>query len=396
MIRSAARLGLQLTARVVPKLRVHVAPTEVLTLRSLQQRGCLDSFDVVYNAREHQAHRPVSFESSLHPIFEEHLSWRQEEAIVATIPNGRVWGRRGCVLTSDNALVEDVSREFGAYKGLRGKDHSVCRRPWLPKLSFINETVAVIATPGSANYHHWTYDTLPRLHLMQKAGVDLSSCRIIVDYTGSSFQEESLSALGINPSNLICPPGQWNFHVRAKQLIVTTLPSELGTVSDRVYPFLRDTFLPQSGCPDVRSRRLYVSRQKAGSRKIRNQRQVEEFLWQMGFEEVFAEDLTVGEAARKFSEAEAVVSVHGSGLSNLSFANRGVKVVDLVPPRHLDSYYWLMTDHVGGKYAYLFGEGDRASGNVDLVREKVDEDIQVDVDKLRDVLAALDIRRERR
>ena len=186
------------------------------------------------------------------------------------------------------------------------------------------------------------------------------------------------------------PSGQWSFFCQASNLISTTLPSELGTVSKWVTRFLRELFL-EKATTAKKLRRLYISRQKAPSRRLANQVEVESFLFKQGFEEIFTENQTIAESAAMFRHAEVVVSVHGSGLSNLVFASAGVKVVDLLPPFHLDSYYWIMTDQVGGQYAYLFGEGERQLGNKDLVRDKVDDDIHVDVPKLARIFELLGI-----
>ena len=127
------------------------------------------------------------------------------------------------------------------------------------------------------------------------------------------------------------------------------------------------------------------------SRRLKNQGEVESLLYRYGFEEVFAEDQTVFETAKMFSEAEAIISVHGSGLSNLSFASPGVKVVDLLPPAHLDPYYWIITEQIGGTYSYIFGDGDRPPEHLDLVQDKVDPNIHIDVNRLTKMFDSIDI-----
>jgi len=392
ILRRAIQFGVRCSAIFIPMLRDRVTPVGLISLKQLDDQGQLESVKTIYVCKTHQPHRPICLELDLHPIFEEHLTWQQPAAKVAKMKDGRVWGRRGCVLTSHNELVGDLSREFGAYKGICGSDHPVFQQLWLPKRTRKDETIAVIATPGSNNFHHWLYDTLPRLHLLQEASIDIRDILIIADFSNTSFQRESLRLLGIKESKIITPGDQWSFHCQATNLIVTTLPSELGTVSRWVLRFLREIFMDEE-TTKTKSRRLYVSRQRAPSRRLANQIEVESFLFKYGFEELFAEEQTITETAAMFSQAEVVVSVHGSGLSNLVFASAGVKVVDLLPPSHLDTYYWLMTDQVGGQYAYIFGKGERPPGNKDLVRDKIDDDINIDVPKLAKIFELLGIRR---
>ncbi len=120
----------------------------------------------LYQGREAVEAVPDFCEGSYHPVFADHAAWRQERAFVAAVPLGRVWGRRGAVVTADGFLLGDVSREFGAYKGISDERHSVFSQIILPSPVHIAGQIGVAAVPGSRNYHHWLFDCLPRLHLL--------------------------------------------------------------------------------------------------------------------------------------------------------------------------------------------------------------------------------------
>ncbi|MEP6601994.1 MAG: glycosyltransferase family 61 protein, partial [Nitrospirota bacterium] len=251
--------------------------------------------------------------------------------------------------------------------------------------------VGVVACPGARNYHHWLFDTIPRFHLLRRSGWLEQLDAIIVDHETLPFQAEALTALGIETDKLIVPAEQWRSHLEADTLIVPSLPSDLCTVSDWVVDFLRKTFLVDPVPPRAdRHRRLFISRRRAPTRCERNLEEILSFLSKLGFEEYFAEDHSIAQSARDFAEAEWIIGMHGSGLSNLVFCTSGSRVIEFLPPRHLDPYYWILSNHTGCKHGYLFAEGERSAEGVDLVSHKVDADVVVSVDKLERLMKRLD------
>jgi capsular polysaccharide biosynthesis protein len=246
-------------------------------------------------------------------------------------------------------------------------------------------TIAVLGTAGTYNYHHWLYDTFARVHLLQMAGVFDKIDYFIIDYSGLPFQKESLQKVGISFEKIICANDNWRFHVEAETLIVPSLPSKLGRVGVWPVQYLRDTFLEKL----VQQKRLYISRRKAKSRKLVNETEIYSFLQSKGFIEFFPEEHTIAETASCFAGADYIVGVHGSGFANLAFISQQAKVIDIVAPMHLDPYYWMLTNRNQGKYAYIFGEGERPDENQDLNVHKVDEDILLDFGKFSELFNML-------
>lgn len=79
------------------------------------------------------------------------------------IPKGRLYGSSGAVLTSDNQLLWELSKEKG-----KRRHHSIFKRKVLPSLHITSKTVAHVIVKNSANYYHWLFDVLPRLALLKK------------------------------------------------------------------------------------------------------------------------------------------------------------------------------------------------------------------------------------
>jgi capsular polysaccharide biosynthesis protein len=332
---------------------------------------------------------PVTINGRVHVLFRREYDRIQEETFAAIIYEGRVWGRNGAIITPDDLLLGDVSREFGAYGGILGKEHSVFKQVKLHAPCYINGTVAVIASPGASNFHHWMYDNIPRLHLIEKAGLLKDVDYFVLDHVKTPYQIETLKLLGIPDEKVLNCNDNWRFHIKAKKLIVPSLPSRLGVVSDWCVDYLRGLVLKEQK-KSSGSKRIYISRRKAASRRITNEADLISVLAEKGFTEYFAEDHSVSETAALFNEAEYVVGAHGSGLSNLAFASRGVKVIDIVAPLHLDPYYWVLTGLREGKYAYLPGEGIFDEETIELVKQKVDHDITVNINSLKKLLSNLE------
>ncbi|MDB6055291.1 MAG: capsular polysaccharide biosynthesis protein [Verrucomicrobiales bacterium] len=326
---------------------------------------------------------PFTLETKIHRFYQNEINREIWPVFVATIPCARVWGRCGTVIAPNDILLTDVSREFGAYGGITGRNHSVNKRFALGKCSLLQGKAAIIGSAGAANYHHFLYDTVCRVHALKLAGVFDQIDHFIFDYTGLRFQKESIKLLGIPEEKIIRANDTWKFHIEVESLFIPSLPARLGTISPWMVEFLRTTFLKEKNQTPAR---LYISRKKAPTRKVANETAVMDFLKSKGFIEFFAEDHSLVETAAYFAAADSVVGVHGSGFANLAFSSSGTRVIDIVAPRHLDAYYWMITNATHSSYGYLFGKGDRPDEGLDLVTTKIDHDIEVNIGELEKLL----------
>jgi hypothetical protein len=78
-------------------------------------------------------------------------------------------------------------------------------------------------------------------------------------------------------------------------------------------------------------RRLYVSRQGAGRRRIANHDEFLAVVEAAGFETRRMEDLDFWDQAAHFAAADCVVTVHGAGCANLLFSRPGTALVEMYP-----------------------------------------------------------------
>jgi len=288
-----------------------------------------------------------------HPIRDEFRGHDAQfpPAFAAAVPYGRIRGANGAVLARDHRLLSDVSVEFDGHL-LTGAEHPLFRR-WTPlPLSYTSETLGVLTFCGSGNYFHWMFDVLPRIDLLRRSGRPID--RYIVNRIGAPYQSETLALLGIPEDKLIQTHEE--FYLQARRLIVPSL------IMSSVYPkwacdFLRRELLANRSLPlDQAGERIYISRAKAGQRRILNEPELTGVLASRGFRGVVLEDLPLEKQIQLFASAEAVVAPHGAGLTNLVFCRPGTKVIELFSPNYVRIHYWLISNHVQLDYSYLVGE----------------------------------------
>ena len=336
-------------------------------------------YQIIYQAQRLQELPPITTDGFIPKLFSDEYERVQDEVFVAVIPNGRVWGRCGAVITPDDNLMYDVSREFGRYGGVFGKSHSINNKIKLTKVRFLKGNAAVLSAAGCSNYHHWLYDVLPRIQMLKLANFFDQIDYFIIDYSALNFQRESLEALGVSKNKIIICNDNWKFHVEAESLYVPALAGSLGRINGWVIEFLRNTFLSSVENNIEKKLKIYLSRKKAPSRKLLNEASVFEELSNRGYQEFFAEDFSIKQTAKIFATCTHIIGVHGSGFSNLAFCTPKTKVIDIVAPYHYDGYYWMISNKNNLKYALLFGSGDFPKYGADLVKHKVDNDIEIDI-----------------
>ena len=127
--------------------------------------------------------------------------------------------------------------------------------------------------------------------------------------------------------------------------------------------------------------------QHENSRKIINNEAFLSLLKRYGIVEIFPEDYEVSAFAAIVANAHFIISIHGSGLSNLCFAGAGCVVVDILAPWHQDSYYWMISNIRKARYIGFFSEGIHPADDLDLVQFKVDQDITVNTGDLEKLLS---------
>lgn len=329
------------------------------------------------------------------PVGHPERYWAFEEALTETVPRvgvleldgGRVLQPHSVVVTAENRWLWEQCWYFGTS---RPRQHPIYTKPFPGPPVEVAGRLGVLTTRGDANYYHFLHDVLPRVAVLEQAGVERPD-RWYVPRT-TRFQRELLELWGIGEDEVVNSDDVR--HVRAETLVVPGLASTIERNPPWVSQLLRSRLVP-AGVERVPGRFLYLSR-KAGlhNRAILNEDAVLAVLRPLGFDVVDPGDFSLAEQIRMFAEADVIVAPHGASLANLPFCSPGSTILELFPSQSMVADYWKMTCGVEGlEYQYLSGTGPAAG----LRREQfVVADITVDLPRLEAMVSALlDVRAAR-
>ena len=316
---------------------------------------------------------------------EKSIQWNQlvdtnhiPEQFVVDIPDGVFLGEKsGAVITPENKIIGDVSHELFAYYVFINKK--------LTDLIEMNGNTALLFTYFATNYFHFMFDVAARVHLLQKSNIPIDR---FVTNSQFPFQDELLTLLGIGKEKRI--ELKENLHFKATHLVIPSfIFSFKGIIPEWACDFLRRELLLKRKVKKLQGyERIYISREKARHRKVKNEEEVMDLLKIYGFKRVFLESEPVTRQIELFHSAQIVVSPLGAGLTNLMFCNPGTKVIEFFGPTWVRPCFRLISHYMGLDYYYFMGEPIPVKYEFNDYRQLVD-DITVNLDKLKDALASV-------
>jgi hypothetical protein len=311
--------------------------------------------------------RPIG-QAPVHPSFALERHHLNEPTYLAVLPAAHVFGPNGVVVTDDGGVVEESAWGRGHLE-----NDPVWQSCRLPRAEWLAGRYYTIAGRGPAvGYYHWLMDVLPRLMAWDRLPTD--DVQIIVNAPLNRWQWESLAMLGLEKVPLVSLGER---HLQAELLY---FPSYIGAPSPHPEScrWLRERLLPATPAAGPRQR-LYVSRCRAQTRRVRDEEALLPVLRDFGFEVIVSEELSFAEQIRRFSTAEAIVGPHGAGLTNLLFAPPECKVLEIFEPAYVPLMYYFIADILHQEYWYLIaqpagrhGPQHRGSGFDDIVLTKED------------------------
>jgi tetratricopeptide (TPR) repeat protein len=266
---------------------------------------------------------------------------------VADITNARIFSNSSIILTADGTALCDNAGDpkFGTYVSFVYDKVVVAKQSNKVLLNFsdykTHKIDAGIYLSGLASNHfgHWLPEFLPKLQFLKKHP-DFASLPIIVDKDMPQSHFDHLRRLVENP--LILLPANESF--LCKRLLVAPTPAfspvelypndipvhEMPGLSPRALRFLQGNKLHHTNKPH--NRRIFLARKKMKWRRLLNEDDIAEYLFKLGFEKIFIEEMTVSEQIDLFQQAQWIVAPNGSSLLNIIFADKKVKLLVLCQP----------------------------------------------------------------
>jgi hypothetical protein len=230
----------------------------------------------------------------------------------------------------------------------------------------LNGIIVYLSDPNPANYFHWMCRVLPLLQIYHRFyGLEIQDIDAfyIGKFNSRNFHKESFERLGIAEAKLIQNACKSDKLVAA----IVNKSTEYGeSLSKDSYLFSRNLFLDAIPVSSNHSKqRIYVERGLTAIRKIINENEIIQLLKRYGFTTVSMDGKAIREQATLFSQAEAIVAVHGAALTNLLFIQPETKVIELMPYGYTHNCFHIIANYGQANYFCLQSEATTIENRLD-------------------------------
>ncbi len=387
IFRGGTRLGLK---KIVQKVDIFVDENKVLTSEEIIEGTTKVSNYHRLPTKEGLA--PLQRSESRNPFdktkneteFLQDCQYTYRPDFVCELENIRLLGPKGIGITGDGLLLEDSIVMPGQGRIKTSIINSLVNHPFLtmetlytsrrsPGRTSQTLDCACSLFGGWNNYYHWIVEHLPKLRAVEyykeQTGTQPT---IIIPNDPPSYIPETLELLNIQPSNCV----QWDPPaIDIRTFILPSYPEANPENLHWLRTKLRDSI--QENESKTTPNRIYISREKAPTRQIKNEEQLFNLLSDFGFQRVYAEDLSVSSQIRLFSNADILIGPHGAGLTNMIWGDE-MKIFEI----HYDyvrDVYSVLANNLGHDYIPIQGSG--APPN------QLNSDIIVDVEQIESILS---------
>jgi len=188
---------------------------------------------------------------------------------------------------------------------------------------------------------------------------------VLVNESKAAFHKEIAVAFGIaNP--LICVPDLTSVRVQRLHLPRTAVSGD-GFVREReIFEKCVAYLKPRLVGAATKAKRVFVSRKLARTRCAINESEAIDIASAFGFEAVCLEELDFCSQVVMFLQAEAVIGLHGAGLTHLIFLQAGSHVVECFPSGGAPNAFQNLARGLGLKFSRVPTTGHQTSPLVEI------------------------------
>jgi len=276
------------------------------------------------------------------------------------VANTTVLGNTGAIIDERRqALLQPRDGlGFASHNDFRAEPTTLVRKPDANYFHMVGQH------RGHRHFFHFLLERLPRLHyLLERFALGREKIVVLTNHDLPDFQREIYGFLAQRHSNLRFEaiPRSERWQLPALFVIDDFQPVKRTLAATRVLDFLRGTIFDGYGIsPSGEKRRLYVTRSDTKKRRIENEAELIPLLKSRGFEILAPGKLSFRDQVSLFMWADAVVGPHGAGLTNILFAPKSARVLEIFPANKVKNTYLLLAHSLGQTYRGLVaGEGGR-------------------------------------
>lgn len=263
----------------------------------------------------------------------------------------KVYSSWGFYFTDDNKIIKEVlpfNRVLNLQSELGG-------RFIFYKFRFrkkLNLNVFSLQSIWNVCFGHWIHEALPKLFILKDSGYfDKIDAFILGDGCKSKFHKDSLEIFGIDKKKIIYISDQTE--ILCENLYLSSFPSENTHYPDiwicNRYRKLAEELIKNY---DINKfpKKIYLTRRNVKTRRILNEYELMKVLSKFGYEMISPEEYSLQEQFCLFYNADKIISILGSGLTNLVCSKETISILGIVPSIRLEDTYKYITNSIGGKY----------------------------------------------
>ena len=306
------------------------------------------------------------------------------EMFLCKINNAKVYSSWGFYFTNDNKIIKEVlpferilrlSSEIGgrfAFYNFRFK-----------KKTDLN--VFSLQSIWNVCFGHWIHETLPKLFILKDSGLlNKIDAFILGDGCKSKFHKDSLKIFGLENKKIIYVSDETE--IICKNLYLSSFPSETTHYPSKwIYDKYRELSkeLIKKYDKNQFPKKIYLSRNKVKTRRILNEDELIEILKSFGYYCLCPEDYSLEEQFCIFYNADKIISVLGSGLTNLVCSKETVSVLGIAPKNRWEDTYKFMLENFGAKYFEYIECDEKNFVYHNRNNKNNDFDFYLDIDKFK-------------
>ncbi len=310
-------------------------------------------------------HLNLNFEEKLKEVelfFKHQISLNVTPLRAVMFEDQYIDSRWGFVFNKDNEYIEQ-----SAYLKPESLINSILEKKVQKTISLNNDCVYFMAyNHDYANYYHWTIQCLPSLALFLSLKNLYKCIKLLLPSNLPEFALQYIKALQIDIDKEVEFLSLQDNLFFAKKLIY---PSVIGgefsfNTSQSILSFASSYFEKslKNGSSSFnifskeRYKILYCSRLDSQNRKIVNEGTLVDMLKNKFGAKIFMNTgQSVKEQARRFYEADIIISPHGAGLSNVIYCQPHATVIEFMPDKYINPCFATLAFNKGCSYfPYMF------------------------------------------
>jgi len=281
-------------------------------------------------------------------------------AISAPINDALYYSYLNVIVTPRRRILLDTDNTYQEHPENSAAEKFYWRNLYFEHIEEIPGVSFALRSPAN-NFYHTLADNLPRLYALHQPRYRDTSIALLVPGALQPFEEHFLTNL--LPQNVRIRRVE---HNRLQRLDVAILSSYLsrqmsGYLPRKYLAFFLERALPSR--PRQKRNRIYVTRRPSPvGRSILNEAEVLRVAERFGFRSYVLEELPLSAQIELFFDADAVIGVHGAGLTNLLFADR-IDVVELHPTPTVFPHYYFLCQAMEHRYRFVCSNAPMRNSN---------------------------------